>query len=344
MERVLITGGAGFIGSHLCEHYLKRGHSVVALDNLSTGSLKNITHLLQEKDFKFVRDDIRNVAVLDRLASESTLLIHLAAAVGVSLILEDPVKGMETNIGGSEDVLRSGLRYGLRMIMASSSEVYGKGSKVPFCEDDDVVLGNVGLMRWSYAISKMADEALSLAYHAQYGLAVNVVRLFNTVGPRQTGRYGMVLPRLMGQALAGEPLTVFGDGTQRRCFCDVQDVVRAIYDLSQDRDASGKIFNIGSNEEISIRDLAQRIVQITHGNSQIVLVPYEQAYPAGFDDMMRRVPDITRIKAQIGWEPKLTLDDIIQRVRNDMMPSHDHDRSRDGLLLGHPLREASIAR
>ncbi len=319
MQTVLITGGAGFIGSHLSELYLSKGHKVIALDNLSTGQMENIEHLTSNPNFKFVRDDIRNAIVLDRFASESTLLVHLAAAVGVSLILEDPVKGMETNIGGTEDVLRTGLRYGLRTIIASSSEVYGKGIKVPFSEGDDVVLGNIGMMRWSYAISKLADEALSLAYHAQTGLPVTIVRLFNTVGPRQTGRYGMVLPRLMAQAIAGEPMTVFGDGTQRRCFCDVQDVVRAIQDLSFDRASIGKIFNIGSKEEVSICELAERVATLIGSKSKIKLVPYAEAYPAGFDDMMRRIPDTDRIKAQIGWEPKLSLHDIMSRIRDEML-------------------------
>jgi UDP-glucose 4-epimerase len=321
MEKVLITGGAGFIGSHLSEYFLARGHGVIALDSLSTGRLENISHLLGQERFRFVRDDIRNTNVLDRVASEATLLIHLAATVGVSLILEDTVKGMETNIGGSEDVLRAALRYGLRTIIASSSEVYGKGVSVPFSETDDVVLGNVGFLRWSYAISKLADEALALAYHSQYKLPVTIVRFFNTVGPRQTGQYGMVLPRLMGQALKGEPLTVYGDGTQRRCFCDVQDVVTAVHDLASHPDAVGKIFNIGSREEISIRELAERVIKSAGSKSTITLVPYSEAYPPGFDDMMRRIPDIDRIKAHIGWEPQLTLDDIIRRIRDELKKS-----------------------
>lgn len=318
MEKVLITGGAGFIGSHMCEYFLARGHEVVALDNLSTGRMENIAHLMGRGRFKFVRDSIRNLQVLDRLASESTLLIHLAAAVGVSLILEDAVGGMETNIGGSEDVLRASLRYGLRTIIASSSEVYGKGISVPFSETDDVVLGNVGFLRWSYAISKLADEALALAYHSQHDLPVTVVRFFNTVGPRQTGQYGMVLPRLMGQALKGEPVTVYGDGTQRRCFCDVQDAIVAVYDLAMHREVGGMIFNVGSNEEVSIGELAERIVRCAGSKSTIKLVPYSEAYPPGFDDMMRRVPDISRIKTQIGWEPKLKLDDIMGRIKDDI--------------------------
>lgn len=318
MERILITGGAGFIGSHLAEYCLARGHEVIALDNLATGRMENIAHLMGRGRFKLVRDDIRNPSVLDRFASEATLLVHLAAAVGVSLILEDPVKGMETNIGGSEDVLRVGLRYGIRTIIASSSEVYGKGVSVPFTETDDVVLGNVGFLRWSYAISKLADEALALAYHTQYKLPVTIVRFFNTVGPRQTGQYGMVLPRLMAQALKGEPVTVYGDGTQRRCFCDVQDAVVAVHDLATHPDTVGKIFNIGSTEEVSIRELAERVVKSAGSKSAIKLVPYSQAYPAGFDDMMRRVPNIARIKEHIGWEPRLTLDDIIRRIRDEL--------------------------
>lgn len=318
MKKVLITGGAGFIGSHLADVYLARGYHVTALDNLSTGRLENIAHLMGRPDFKFVRDSIENRSVLDRLASEADILVHLAAAVGVSLILNDPVRGIETNIRGSEEVLKVSLRYGLRTLLASSSEVYGKGAKVPFTEDDDVVLGNTGLMRWSYAISKMADEALALAYYNQFKLPTIIVRLFNTVGPRQSGSYGMVLPRLMEQALKGAPLSVFGDGTQRRCFCDVQDVVQALFGLSEHPDALGKVFNVGSSEEVTIQSLAERIVKATGSRSDISLVPYSQAYPPGFDDMMRRVPNTDRIRSLIGWQPKLKLDDIIARVRDDL--------------------------
>jgi UDP-glucose 4-epimerase len=321
VQTVLITGGVGFIGSHLSEYFLSKGYTVIALDDLSTGQESNIAKLVGNPNFQFVRDSIRNEIVLDRLASEAGLIVHLAAAVGVSLILNDPVKGLETNIGGSEDVLRVALRYGRRIIIASSSEVYGKGSKVPFSEDDDVVLGNTGLMRWSYAISKMADESLALAYSRQFGLPVVIARLFNTVGPRQTGSYGMVLPRLMAQALKGETVTVYGDGTQRRCFCDVSDVVRAIFELSSNDEALGQVFNIGGNEEVSIFNLAERIVAATESRSSIKLVPYEEAYPPGFDDMMRRVPDTSRIQALIHWKPALNLDRIIERVRDDLKDS-----------------------
>lgn len=317
MKTILITGGAGFIGSHLSEVFLKDGFKVIGLDDLSTGSLDNIAGIMDDPNFRFVRDDIRNELVLDRLASEASLIVHLAAAVGVSLVLDNPVKGMETNIGGSEDVLRAALRYNVPVLMASSSEVYGKGSKVPFSEEDDVVLGNTGLMRWSYAISKMADESLGLAYNRQFGLPVVIARLFNTVGPRQTGSYGMVLPRLMQQALKNEPLTVFGDGTQRRCFCDVADAVRGLRDLAFNDGAVGKVFNIGGNEEVTIRELAERVIKATGSRSEIKLVPYAEAYPPGFDDMMRRVPDITRINKLSGWSPKLSLSDIIGRVRED---------------------------
>jgi UDP-glucose 4-epimerase len=314
---VLITGGAGFIGSHLADALLAQGHRVLAIDNLSTGRLDNIRHLLDKPDFHFARAGITDGIVLDRLASQADIIVHLAAAVGVKLIVERPVHTVKTNVMGTEAVLQVGLRYGCRVLIASTSEVYGKGSKIPFSEEDDVVLGTTSKSRWAYAASKMVDEFLGLAYQREYGLPVVPFRLFNTVGPRQTGRYGMVIPRFVRQALSGEPITVYGDGTQSRCFCDVSDAVEAIMALAQHPEAPGQVFNIGSSEEVTIRELAERVKVVTDSGSQIVYVPYTEAYAPGFEDMRRRVPDTSRIQALLGWQPQLSLDQILVRVRND---------------------------
>jgi UDP-glucose 4-epimerase len=314
----LITGGAGFIGSHLSKYLLERGHTVFALDNLSTGTMDNITDIRSnpafQSRFHFVRDDIMNEMVLDRITSQVDIVVHLAAAVGVQLIVEKPVHTIETNIMGSEIVLKTALRYGCRVMLASTSEVYGKGVKIPFNENDDVLLGNTGKSRWAYAASKMIDEFLGLAYYQEYGLQVVPFRLFNTVGARQTGRYGMVIPRFVQQALRGEPIRVFGDGTQSRCFCDVRDVVGAIYGLSLHEQAPGTLFNVGSNEEVSIMDLAKRVKALSGSSSDIVLIPYSEAYPPGFEDMQRRMPDSSRIHSLIGWQPTHSLDEILQSV------------------------------
>jgi UDP-glucose 4-epimerase len=310
----LITGGAGFIGSHLSEYLLQQGHTVFALDNLSTGNIDNIKRLRGHPNFHFVRDDIMNKMVLDRLASESDIIIHLAAAVGVQLIVEHPVHTIETNIMGSEIVLKTALRYGCRVLMASTSEVYGKGIKIPFNETDDVLLGTTDKARWAYAASKMVDEFLGLAYWQEYGLEVVPFRLFNTVGARQTGQYGMVIPRFVQQALRGEPIRVYGDGTQRRCFCDVRDVILAIAGLAEHPNVAGTLFNIGSTEEVSIMQLAERVQSLTGSRSDIVVIPYSEAYPSGFEDMQRRMPDISRIYAQLGWKPTRSLDEILQSV------------------------------
>ena len=318
-KRYLITGGAGFIGSHLAELLLSEGHEVVAIDNLSTGRLSNIQHLIGNDNFHFVRADIQNEIVLDRLASDAHVIVHLAAAVGVQLIVEKPVHTIETNIMGTDVVLRAGLRYGCRVLVASTSEVYGKGIRIPFSEEDDVLLGPTNKSRWAYAASKMVDEFLCLAYAEQYGLEVVPFRLFNTVGPRQTGRYGMVVPRLMRQALLNEPLTVFGDGQQSRCFCDVRDVIRAVAGLSLHPAATGRVYNIGNTEEITIIDLARRIIQMTGSESDIVFVPYSEAYAPGFEDMRRRMPDTTRIRELIGWRPEWQLDDILSSIMEDML-------------------------
>ena len=311
----LITGGAGFIGSHLSDVLLAAGQRVLAIDNLSTGRVENIRHLLGRPDYHFAQASITDKVVLDRLASQAHVIVHLAAAVGVQLIVEHPVHTIETNVGGTEAVLRAAQTYRARVLVASTSEVYGKGSRIPFSEDDDVLLGATAKSRWGYAASKMIDEFLALAYHREYGAPVAVVRLFNTVGPRQTGQYGMVVPRLMRQALRGEPLTVFGDGTQQRCFCDVRDVVQAIVGLAHHPGAIGKVFNIGSEEEITILDLAKRIRAMTGSRSEIVHVPYAEAYAPGFEDMARRVPDISRVRELLGWRPRRSLEETLKAVR-----------------------------
>ncbi|MBN1641618.1 MAG: GDP-mannose 4,6-dehydratase [Anaerolineae bacterium] len=314
MTRTLITGGAGFIGSHLCEALLERGDQVSIIDDLSTGRFENIAHLVDDPRFSFAIDTIANELVLDRLASQADVIVHLAAVVGVQLVVESPAETIATNVEGAAAVLRAARRYRAKTLIASTSEVYGKGLRIPFREDDDVVLGATNRSRWSYAASKMVDEFLGLAYYQQHGLPVVVARFFNTVGPRQTGRYGMVMPRFVRAALAGETLHVYGDGTQTRCFCHVADTVRAIVGLTETPQAVGQVVNIGSTEEISILDLARRVVARLDSRSQIALIPYEQAYESGFEDMARRVPDIARIGALIGWSPRHTLDDIIRDV------------------------------
>jgi len=310
----LITGGAGFIGSHLSEALLGKGHRVLVIDDLSTGNINNISHLIDNKNFHFARASITDEIVLDRLSSQSDIIIHLAAAVGVQLIVKHPVHTIETNVMGTATVLRTALRYHCRVLLASTSEVYGKGVSIPFSEEDDVLLGPTSKSRWAYAESKMIDESLALAYKREFGLDVVPFRLFNTVGPRQTGQYGMVVPRFVQQALQNKLITVYGDGNQRRCFCDVRDVVRAIIDLADHTMASGKVFNIGSQEEISIMDLAQKIKSMTKSNSEIQTVSYTKAYADGFEDMQRRKPNIDRIRSTIGWKPSFTLDEILYNI------------------------------
>ena len=325
MANYLLTGGAGFIGSHLAERLLADGHTVAALDDLSTGRIENIAHLLSSDRFHFARADIRDEIVLDRLASQCDVLVHLAAAVGVELIVREPVRTIETNILGTEAVLKTAVRYGCRTLIASTSEVYGKGLRIPFAEGDDVVLGTTTKSRWAYAASKMVDEFLSLAYNRQFGLPVVVFRLFNTVGPRQTGAYGMVVPRLMKQAILGEPLTVFGSGAQQRCFADVADAVEAICSLANSAEAVGRVFNVGNpNEEISMLELAQRVRQVAASSSEIQMVSYDDAYAPGFEDMERRVPDISEIKKIIGWTPRIGLDQTLARVRDWIRAAPEH--------------------
>ena len=318
-ERYLITGGAGFIGSHLCELLLNQGHTVVAIDDLSTGRVENIQHLIPQPGskahpFQFVRETILNAQVLDRLASQADVIVHLAAAVGVKLIVEDPVHTINTNILGTEAVLTTANRYGCKVLIASTSEVYGKGVKVPFREEDDCLIGPTTHSRWAYAVSKQVDEFLGLAYQRQFGLPVVVMRFFNTVGPRQTGRYGMVVPRFVRQALRSQAITVYGDGRQSRCFGDVEDVVGAITRLAEHPEAIGQVFNIGNTEEITIRGLAERVIALTGSASTIQYVPYDEAYAPGFEDMQRRVPSLEKIARLTGYKPRHSLDDILQRV------------------------------
>jgi UDP-glucose 4-epimerase len=311
---ILITGGAGFIGSHLADALIERGDRVAIIDDLSTGAVANIRHLKGHPNFSYTLDTIANEAVLAELIDESDAVVHLAAAVGVQLIVQSPVRTIETNVNGTELVLRWAAKKGKTVLIASTSEVYGKSERAPFCEDDDLVLGPSTINRWSYACSKLLDEFLALAYHKERDLPVIIARLFNTVGPRQTGRYGMVLPRFVRAALRDVPLRVYGDGQQTRCFCYVGDTVRALIALLDHPDAVGKIFNVGNPQEVSILELAQRVVKLAQSSSPIVLVPYEHAYEAGFEDMRRRVPDISRLTALTGFRPTLDLDDIIRTV------------------------------
>jgi UDP-glucose 4-epimerase len=311
MTRFLITGGAGFVGSHLAEALLERGDRVAILDDLSTGCFENVAHLVSHPHFAFAIDEIGNEIVLDRLASQCDVVVHLAATVGVELVVKSAVRTITTNIGDTEAVLRVAHRYRAKTLLASSSEVYGKGVRVPFREDDDVLLGPTCRHRWAYAASKMIDEFLGMAYHREYGLPVICFRLFNTVGPRQIGRYGMVMPRFVDASLAGRPLNVYGDGTQTRCFCHVRDVVRAIIALVDEPSTVGQVFNVGGREEISILALAKRVIELTGSQAEIVFVPYQEVYDEGFEDMVRRVPDTTRIHQAVGWAPRYSLDDMI---------------------------------
>jgi UDP-glucose 4-epimerase len=332
----LITGGAGFVGSHLSEALLEQGQRVTVIDDLSTGQFENIAHLEDQSRFRFAIDTITNEVVMDRLTSECDIVVHLAAAVGVELIIQDPVHVIETNILGTRAVLQVASRYRKKVLLASTSEIYGKSDRVPFREEDDRVVGPPTKARWCYSSSKAVDEFLALAYHRQQGLPVVVFRLFNTVGPRQTGRYGMVVPRFVYQALAGEPVTVYGDGSQTRCFLHVADAVAAIIALAESPQAVGEVFNVGSTDEVSILDLARRVLALVdarrvdhaegdqeiEGNDKgrIVLVPYERAYESGFEDMQRRVPDISKIHHYVGWKPIRSLDDTLEDVVSWQQP------------------------
>lgn len=321
---VLVTGAMGFVGSHLCEALLDRGDRVLALDNLSTGQMANVEHLLDHPRFKTVVADVEDRLVLDRLVSESDLVIHLAAVVGVELIVADPIRNLETNIRGTSAVLEAAERYRVKTMIASTSEVYGKSDALPFKESGDVTLGPTSLSRWSYAASKMVDEFLGLAYHEHRGLPVVVFRLFNTVGPRQTGRYGMVVPRFVQAALDDRPIPVYGDGQQSRCFLHVADAIAAILALADRPEALGQVYNVGSTELVTIEQLAERVlervdkwrgaVSDTPFEARITRIPYSQAYGRGYEDMRTRRPDTTKVTALTGWHAKRTLDDTLDDV------------------------------
>jgi UDP-glucose 4-epimerase len=310
----LITGGAGFIGSHLAEKLLSEGHRVTLMDDLCTGAMHNIEHLKHKRGFEYIIDTIFNRPLLAELVDGCDAIFHLAASVGVRLIVESPVRTIETNVKGTEVVLEFANKKKKKVLIASTSEVYGKSTKIPFCEDDDLVMGATQKGRWSYACSKAIDEFLALAYWKEKKLPVVIVRLFNTVGPRQTGRYGMVLPNFVRAALAGQPLTVFGDGTQSRCFCHVKDTVGALAKLIEHPGAVGEIFNVGSEEEISIGELAHLVKSMTRSASPIQYIPYDQAYEAGFEDMQRRVPDTSKVKTLVGFRTTYDTRHVVQSV------------------------------
>ncbi len=313
-KTALVTGGAGFIGSHLIDRMLEAGYTVHAIDNLSTGSLDNIKHLMDHPKFTFDVGTILDEPLMESLISENNYVFHLAAAVGVKLIIEKPVDTIKTNILGSEIILKYANKYNNRVIITSTSEVYGKNDKTPFKEDDDSVYGPTTKSRWSYACSKAIDEFLSLAYHHEKKLPVIIVRLFNTVGPRQTGQYGMVLPTFVKQALLNHDMTVFGDGKQTRCFANVKDVVKSILKLVDSSKAEGQVFNIGSQERISIEKLAEKVRKMCNSKSKIVYIPYDDAFESGFEDMAQRMPDTTKLKKAIGFVPECSLSETINEI------------------------------
>jgi UDP-glucose 4-epimerase len=312
--RALITGGAGFIGSHLSESLLDRGDEVLVLDNLSTGSIDNIAHLKGSRGFEYFIDSVENEPLLAELIDRSDVVFHFAAAVGVKLIVEQPVHTIETNVHGTEVVLKHANKKKKLVVIASTSEVYGKSEDVPFREDSDLVLGPTPKHRWAYACSKAIDEFLALAYWKERKLPVLIVRFFNTVGPRQTGQYGMVIPNFVRQALAGEAITVFGDGKQSRSFTHVTDVVGALLKLVDEPRAVGQVVNIGNTQEITIEELARRVRELSGSSSPIKYIPYDQAYESGFEDMPRRVPDLSKIERLVGYKPEHSLDDILNQV------------------------------
>jgi UDP-glucose 4-epimerase len=316
-KTAIVTGGAGFIGSHLCELLLSTGHKVIVVDDLSTGRLLNIEHLYSNLNFKFIQGSVCDENLMREVIASCDCIYHLAAAVGVNLIVERPVHTIETNIHGTEVVLSTANQFGKKVLITSTSEVYGKNEQVPFNEDDDTVLGSTKYSRWSYACSKAIDEFLALAYHRQYNLNVVIVRLFNTIGPRQTGRYGMVVPRFVEWALKAEPLMVYGTGKQARSFTYVSDAVGALVALMANSEADGEVFNIGSREEITIEALADRVIEKTASTSQKKYIPYSQAYGEGFDDMQRRLPCLKKINKIIGYEPKVTLDEMLDYIIAD---------------------------
>ena len=310
--RILLTGGAGFIGSHLADHYVAKGDQVTILDNFSTGSRENIAHL--EGKITTVDGDIRNVELVEKLTIDADLVLHMAAALGVNTILESPLESMSTNITGSEVVLNTAAKFNKRIIIASTSEIYGKNPKQPLNEADDRVVGAPQKIRWTYSDAKAIEEAMAFALHQEKKLPVTTVRLFNTVGPRQSGRYGMVVPRFVQAALKNEGLTIYGDGTQSRVFCHVDDAVQAIATIAATNATIGEVFNVGGSGEVSIKELAEKVIATTKSQSVITYTPYSDAYPAGFEDIQRRVPDISKIKQAIGWAPTKNLDAIIRDI------------------------------
>jgi UDP-glucose 4-epimerase len=310
--RLFITGGAGFIGSHLADHYVAAGHEVTVLDNFSTGSKANIAHL--KGKITTVDGDIRNIELIESLTKDSDLILHMAAALGVNTILESPLESMDINIVGSEVVLKSAAKFNKRIIIASTSEIYGKNPKQPLSETDDRVVGAPQKIRWTYSDAKAIEEAMAFALYQEKELSVTTVRLFNTVGPRQTGRYGMVLPRFVQAALKNEPLTIYGDGTQSRVFCHVVDAVQAITTLATSDSTIGDVYNVGGTGEVTIRHLAEKVLAITGSASAITYTPYSDAYPAGFEDIQRRVPDIAKVKSVINWAPTKDLKQIISDI------------------------------
>jgi len=318
----LVTGGAGFIGSHLTDALLARGDRVVAVDNLSTGRLANLEAADREPSFRFVHGSVLDELLVDELVRECDTVVHLAAAVGVQLVIDHPLRSFTTNIRGTAVVMEAAHRYCKPVLLASTSEIYGKNGAGPLAETHDRILGSPSVTRWAYSTAKAVDEVLAYAYHRERGLPTTVVRLFNTVGPRQSPAYGMVIPRFVRQALAGEPLTVYGDGSQTRCFGHVGDAVQALLGLLQHPEAVGDVFNVGSQEEISILDLARRVVARTRSLSPMRLVPYDEAYGDGFEDMQRRVPDTSKVRALLGWSPTRCLDDILDEMVADARAEH----------------------
>jgi UDP-glucose 4-epimerase len=310
--RILITGGAGFIGSHLADHYVNEGHAVTLIDNFSTGSKANIAHL--DGKITTVDGDIRNIELIDQLTKDSDLVLHMAAALGVNTILESPLESMSINITGSEVVLNAAAKHNKRIIIASTSEIYGKNPKQPLQETDDRVVGAPQKIRWTYSDAKAIEEAMAFALHQEKNLPVTTVRLFNTVGPRQTGRYGMVVPRFVQAALKNEPITIYGEGTQSRVFCHVADAVTAIARMAEVDSTIGDVYNVGGIGEVTIKQLAERVLEVTGAKSEITYTPYSDAYPAGFEDIQRRVPDIAKVKASIGWSPSRDLQQIISDI------------------------------
>lgn len=335
VRNALVTGGAGFIGSHLSESLLARGYGVVALDNLSTGRRDNVAHLLAHPRFQLVVGSVLDEPLVDKFVERCDVVFHLAAAVGVQLIVKRPLESLETNIKGSEIVLQNAYRYGKKVLIASTSEIYGKNAAGPLREDDDRILGSPLKTRWSYSTAKATDEILAHAYWRQFELPTVIVRLFNVVGPRQTGEYGMVLPRFIDAALKGEDLTVYGSGKQTRCFAYVGDVARGLVSLVEEPVAVGEVFNIGSEEEISMLELAHRVIELTGSGSEVRLIPYDEAYEAGFEDMERRVPSIEKIRTRIGWAPTKALNQIIELVieqQRDLATAEEPCLSKNSLV------------